>query len=437
MITITHITTHLGGGVGKVLSDIAIFDKENRHRIILLEGPRNMKFVDICKNNQIEIIVSCNINKISSLIEDSDLVILHWWHNPVMAKFLSEFPQVSIRMILWVHVSGCTYPMLKIEFVKNFQKVLFATKYTFDNPYWNDSEKIFLNKRATLVYGLGKLDFGKKVQKNSSDRFVIGYVGTLNYSKLHPEFVNYCKAVVDKIPKAYFVVVGNLEEAKELLRDVNLSEIKDRFEFTGFVNNVDEQLERFDVFASPLNPYHFGATENAILEPMSKGIPVICLNQGAERYLILDRQTGMLVNDIQEYAESMEYLYNNPEERKRIGDNAIEYIQDEFSFKKNMDRFNLAVLDSLKIKKKTFEFKSIFGCKPYEWFLSCLGTNRKAFSDSIESEEPLKLSRKKNVLYEIENCIPILKEKHKSSIHHFADTFKEDKILQYWKSLIE
>ncbi len=437
MITVTHITTHLGGGVGKVLSDIAIFDKEYRHIIILLEKPRNTKYINICKDKLIDIIVIESINDISSFITNSDVVVLHWWHNPVMARFLSEFPQVSIRMILWSHISGCTYPMLKLEFVKIFQKTLFATKYTFDSPYWDDSEKEYLKQKADLVYGLGKLEFGKKLQKIDSDEFVIGYVGTLNYSKLHPEFVDYCKAVSAKIPKAYFVIVGNFEDSVELLKDVKASGIKDRFEFTGFVDDVDEQLARFDVFASPLNSYHFGATENAILEPMSKGIPVVCLNQGAEKYLIIDKQTGILVNSIQEYAEAIEYLYNSPEERKRISDNATDYIKNEFSFEKNIDRLHVVILETLKIDKKVFEFKSIFGYKPYEWFLSCLGIDREIFVDSIESEEPLELSRKKEVLYKIENCRPILKEKYKSSIHHFADTFKEDKVLQYWKSLIK
>lgn len=50
MREVLHITTHMGGGVGKVLSGAASYAARTnapyRHRILLLEQPQKMNFID-------------------------------------------------------------------------------------------------------------------------------------------------------------------------------------------------------------------------------------------------------------------------------------------------------------------------------------------------------------------------------------------------------
>ena len=38
-MNILHITTHMGGGVGHALSDLTLWDKQNKHKIIILQKP--------------------------------------------------------------------------------------------------------------------------------------------------------------------------------------------------------------------------------------------------------------------------------------------------------------------------------------------------------------------------------------------------------------
>ena len=51
MPEVLHITTHMGGGVGKVLSGVASYtarmNTSYRHRILLLEQPEKTNFGEI------------------------------------------------------------------------------------------------------------------------------------------------------------------------------------------------------------------------------------------------------------------------------------------------------------------------------------------------------------------------------------------------------
>ena len=111
MREVLHITTHMGGGVGKVLSGVAAHAARTgaryRHRILLLEQPEKMNFIDACRAEGVEIICGADVSTIESTMRAADIVQLEWWHHPQMAAFLADFPQIDTHLTLWAHVSGC------------------------------------------------------------------------------------------------------------------------------------------------------------------------------------------------------------------------------------------------------------------------------------------------------------------------------------------
>lgn len=438
MPRVLHITAHMGGGVGKVLSGIAAYAQKSRsqyqHKILMLEPPEKTQFIDLCKDNGVDVLVSSELRHIEEEMREVDIVQLEWWHHPKMAEFLYLFPRIPVKLVIWSHISGCNYPAIPFDFCQAPHLFLFTSKYSLENPYWTTEQKKYARKHTVVINSSGGFEHIPSIERNAHDGFNIGYVGTLNYSKLHPNFVDYCSAI--NIPDVRFVLVGDNDKQSVIECDAKRKGIIERIEFVGYSKDVHRELSCFDVFGYPLNPDHFGTTENAMLEAMAAGLPVVALNQCAEKHLIQHLHTGLLANNVKEYAELITYLYENPSERIRIGENAREYVLSKLAVKKTVEQLHNNYDSVLKIPSKTFDFTDIFGAVPSKWFLSCLGSERKFFEDSLN----LLLMRDEDKALQIESrireCRPILKEKSKSSVYQFAKYFNNDQNLMYWRGLL-
>ncbi|BCZ48617.1 hypothetical protein psyc5s11_46840 [Clostridium gelidum] len=438
MNKVLHITAHLGGGVGKVLSNVCSYNQndEYEHAIILLEKPQQLQFVNQALENGVEVFIEPSREIIEKKIKEYDIVQIEWWNHPLMCKFLYNFPEMPVRLIIWSHISGCSYPFIKKDFIKNCNRFLFTSPYSLENIYLrNQDTEEFIKNNTDIIYSSGGFSNIKKREHFNDNVFNIGYIGTLNFCKLKPEFVTYCNEI--NISNSKFIMVGDNSTQNAILNEAEKKGIDERFEFIGYTDNVQNQLNRFDVFGYPLNTEHYGTTENALLEAMAAGVPPIVLNQCTEKYLVKNMETGIVVNNEKEYGNAIRYLYENVDERIRIGNNARTYVLEKFSLKNTIMNLNKSYECVMKTEKKDFSFKTILGSTPSEWFLSCLGDDKQIFKNGIQS---LKCNNYEEILenqQQIQNCRQILKEKNKSSIYQFQRYFKDDKFLSYWKNVLE
>lgn len=142
------------------------------------------------------------------------------------------------------------------------------------------------------------------------DDFTIGYLGTLDFSKLHPNFVSMCKKV--NIPNVKFLVVGRGYDKETLEQQVRDLDMQDKFEIVGFVDDLTPFLQRMDVFGYPLNPTHFGTCELVIGEAIASGlIPVVLKNQTEEYIFSHMKEPKLVAETEEEYVNILMYLYNN------------------------------------------------------------------------------------------------------------------------------
>ena len=248
-----------------------------------------------------------------------------------MAAFLADFPQIRMRLALWAHVSGCWYPYISPAFLHVPQRFIFTSPYSLDNPYWNEAERTWARTHASVIHSSGGFDaIRSHATHMRDDHFVVGYIGTQSYAKMNRDFVKYCAAVAD-IPRIEFVLVGDLTNVDQIRAEAAALGIEEKFRFVDYVRDVSAELAKMDVFGYLLSPRHFGTTENALLEAMAAGLPVVALDQCAEKYLITHNETGILIKNRNDYRRAIALLFTHPKERIRLGNAAREKVLRDFS----------------------------------------------------------------------------------------------------------
>lgn len=434
MHTVLHIMPHMGPGVGKAVSALSITAKNTdsmyQHRILLLEKPRDLYYITICKDNDVDVSWPHNKQELVRIISEADIVQLEWWHHPLVLGFLRKLSQIPVRLTVWSHISACNYPVIPPAFIDLSEHFFFTTAYSYENPLWTKEEKEKIMSRSTVACGTGGYDNVSGIVPRAHQGFNIGFIGTLDFRKLNPEFVEFCSEV--DIPDARFIMVGNPENRQSIMKQAQDRGIEDKFEFTGFTNDVKAEFERFDVFAYLLNPDHYGATDNALLEAMGVGMPIIILNQCGEKHVIKHMDTGIIINNKEEYGEAVKYLYDNPEERKRLGENARQSAYSEFSPQSTMQKMNHQYDTVISLPKNCYQFEEIFGTEPYQWFASGLGIERQIFEGFAEN----RILNNAEIKDQIYNSRGILRGSTKSSIPHFYNYFPLDTNLKRWNQLI-
>jgi glycosyltransferase involved in cell wall biosynthesis len=85
------------------------------------------------------------------------------------------------------------------------------------------------------------------------------------------------------------------------------------------------------------NPmYHAEGCSNSIMEYMACGLPVICTQNGGNGELVTDGETGFLINpgDADGLAERLNYLRENPEIARKMGNCGKERLLKDFTLEK-------------------------------------------------------------------------------------------------------
>lgn len=417
---ILHITTHMGGGAGKAVAGLLVqCAKETNieQKLLVLEIPEKLKYLQNLEQKGLEIIIG-DVTALEHMTAWADVVVISWWNHPLLSELLIKIAGQKCRLALWVHVNGCSYPYLPYEFACLPEMLFVTTKYTLDNPLWSKGERDKIAEKAEMISGIG--DFRPKEIKPKKEyelkgKFIAGYAGTLNYAKIHRDYLIYCQAAIQKIPDIHFLIVG--DKGKGLQDEIHNLGLSDYFTFTGYVEDVYEQYARMDVMGYLLNADNYGTTENVILEAMAVGLPVVACKNGPESCILQDGMNGYLVEGPEQYAECLYRLYTHKALRQEIGKAARDFVIENYSIEATAARFLEALYKMLHLPKGQHDFQSVMGMTVYDWFKAFTGPD-KPFFDEIGQKT---IEEKRSFLA---NCPSIYKEETKSSFKHFLKYYE-------------
>ncbi len=421
MIKILHITAHLGGGVGKALSGLVLQSVSSRpdinHTIVTLEEQEKPQFIELIKSCGGEVITCPTTKRLNELIETSDIVQLEWWNHPTTIKILCSQSLPHMRLIVWSHVSGLYNPIIPSGLILSAQQFLFTSPCSFAAK-----EVLDLPDEVTdqigVVSSSGGFDGLPEFRDNGSDSLAAGYIGSLNFSKLHPRYIDFILAV--NIPRFKVRLIGDVTNKDILEQQCVQAGRPGMFEFRGYTKNVASELVSINVLAYLLHPEHYGTTENALLEAMAMGIVPIVLDNPAERQIVDDHKTGLIVHSPDEFAEAIKWLSGNPADRQRLGRQASKSVRERFSPEKMEASLNVHYRKILYMEKREIDFSDIFGADPANWFLSCQ-CDKTLFAEdgSINKVNGAPLSYS-------------LFEESKGTVFHFNKHFPDNLKLKLW-----
>lgn len=426
MITVLHITPHLGGGVGKALSGLIAqsnaSDTPVRHVVACLEKPEKNQFLDRIRDGGGEVIIAPDLSRLDELVFKSDIVQLEWWNHPATIECLCSMAPQPIRLLVWCHVSGLHNPIIPPKLMEVSNRFLFTSPCSFEAREVASLTARLGSRLAVISSGGGFSDFPEPGD-NDMPPLSVGYMGSLNFAKLHPDYVDFLSAV--KLSDFKVRLIGDLLNRKILEWQSNQAGQVGMLDFRGYTTDVATELSAINVLAYLLNPHHYGTAENALLEAMSMGIVPIVLDNPAERNIVEHLRTGLVVRSPGEFADAIEWLNNNPADRSRIGMQAAASVRERFSLERMGVSFRAHYEEVMCEQKQIVSFQDVFGTTPDEWFLSCQ-SEPEIFGEDGKICLPTGNLSSYNLL-----------EKTKGSVFHFLEHFPDVVRLQAWAKNLE
>lgn len=160
---------------------------------------------------------------------------------------------------------------------------------------------------------------------------VIGILAVLREEKDHATLLRAARRVVDALPEARLLIVGDgplRGRLEALAAELGLG---DRAIFAGMRSDVDEILRIVDVVV--LSSYTVECLPFAVLEGMAAGLPAVCTAIGGLPELVEDGATGYLVppRDPAGLAERLVEVLRDDARRAGMGDAARRRLEEHFT----------------------------------------------------------------------------------------------------------
>lgn len=416
---VLHITPHLGGGVGSTILGYISKNKTFTHEVVAL-GYTKDYVLEMINSLKVPYTDHITYQEIIKKIPNFDIVLVHQWNHPLLYDFLVRNELPPCRLIMWGHNSGFDAPNIYTKKILTYPDLfVFTTPLSYNTK---DVLKLRGWIRVFDIWSTDGVDEYKDVEPKKHKGFIIGYIGTVDYAKLHPDFLEMCKAI-DFIPHLKFVVVGGTHQ-KEIEAQAKEMRIGDKFEFTGYIpkSTLKGYLESFDIFGYPLAPYHYGTCDLVLQIAMGSGVVPVVFNNAMEKLFIQNNKTGIIVKDKKGYIQAIKDLYNNINWRKELGRNAKEDAIKRFTLdnlnKKWEKVLNIALKEPKTVKKWNIDKKEITHA---DVFLESLGHYGKDFDSRVKE-----LAQ-----------IPSWQTETKGSVHNYNAYFPDDPHLKKWSKIMK
>jgi L-malate glycosyltransferase len=168
--------------------------------------------------------------------------------------------------------------------------------------------------------------------------------------KGHPWLIRAAPAVLREFPDTHFVLAGDGEQRPNFERTVADLGLTKHFSFLGQRIDIPSVLYSCDIAVLPSRAE---GLPNAVLEYMAAALPTIASKVGGTVEIVEDGITGLLVpaENADALAAALLQLLRDPGQADRLGTNGREYVRQNFSFEKLVERIDDLYAELLRTRK--------------------------------------------------------------------------------------
>ncbi|MFN7983234.1 MAG: glycosyltransferase [Vicinamibacterales bacterium] len=257
----------------------------------------------------------------------SDIVQVHFWNSPELYAFLDALTH-PLRIALLCQVAGDTAPhVLTADLVSWADCVVAGCPYTASLPVLKHP----VNQGATppaMIWSTIGFERLAAVERQPNERFTIGYIGTVDFGKMHPAFVELHASPA--LASARMLVCGSGDGFRQLERDAARLGVRERFVFAGYTEDIGRVLAQCDVFGYPLRPGASSGAELVLQEAAYCGVPAVVLSHGGAATTVQHGVTGLIAGSEADYAAALAELATDASLRHRLGAGAAAFARQMF-----------------------------------------------------------------------------------------------------------
>ncbi|MCC7431039.1 glycosyltransferase [bacterium] len=275
----------------------------------------------------------------------------HLKDNPprlIHAHFIGWQTEIAliISEIFGVRFSSSAHAMdifvLRNNLEEKLRKALFVVTGTQFNV--NFMQSIYpQTKKIHLVFdGVKKLDHSKlDFTKNEKITFIS--VGRLVYKKGFQFLIEASKILDDKGFNFETLIIGDGELREQLETKVKTLKLENKINFLGSMENskILQLFAKSTAFVLPCVEAENGDIDGIpliIVEAMFTKIPVISSRISGIPEIVKDNETGLLCEEknVRQIAEKMELIATDRELAKRLSENALAFVEENFEIEKTI-----------------------------------------------------------------------------------------------------
>jgi glycosyltransferase involved in cell wall biosynthesis len=175
---------------------------------------------------------------------------------------------------------------------------------------------------------------------------VVTVVGSLYPVKGHRYLLEAAPPILQAHPATVFLIAGRGDMETALREQARSLGIEARVRFLGLRQDVPALLSIADVFVQPSLSEGLSI---AILEAMSAGRAVVTSRVGGNPELVVDGQTGLLVEpaDAGALATAVTRILADPAEARRLGDNGLARVKSRFTIEAMVREYEAIYAEAL------------------------------------------------------------------------------------------